>query len=92
MRLKVEPTFGSDQERQKYINNLVKQFIVKKVASSHVTFSDKVDRIVAHKYGGLPIFFLVMWAVYAFSIEGLGGYLSGYFNDVLFGETIPTAV
>ncbi len=89
---KSRATFGSDQERQKYINNLVKQFIVKKVASSRVTFSDKVDRIVAHKYWGLPIFFLVMWAVYAFSIEGLGGYLSGYFNDVLFGETIPTAV
>ncbi|GAU79155.1 ferrous iron transport protein B [Fusibacter sp. 3D3] len=85
-------TFNDDQVRQKYINDLVKQFISKKVASSQVTFSDKVDRIVAHKYLGLPIFFLVMWAVYAFSIEGLGGFLSGYFNEVLFGETIPTGV
>ncbi|MBF4692359.1 ferrous iron transporter B [Fusibacter ferrireducens] len=84
-------SFSNDQDRQKYINDLVVKFIVKKVASSQVTFADKVDRIVAHKYLGLPIFFLVMWAVYAFSIEGLGGYLSGYFNDILFGETIPTA-
>ena len=33
-----------------------------------------------------------MWGVYSFSIDGLGGYVSGYFNDVLFGETIPTFV
>jgi len=84
--------FNDDQMRQKYINGLVEKHIKRKVDAHQVTLSDKVDRIVAHKYLGLPIFFLVMWAVYSFSIEGLGGFLSGYFNDVLFGETIPTAV
>lgn len=33
--------------------------------------------------------FLVMWAVFSFSIEGLGGYLSEYLNDVVFGEVVP---
>ncbi|RSK25842.1 ferrous iron transporter B [Bacillus sp. HMF5848] len=88
----VQPsTISSDKERQKIVNDLVKKCVVKKRDASHVTVSDKVDRIIAHKWLGLPIFFLVMWAVFSFSIEGLGGYLSGYLNDVLFGEVIPTA-
>ena len=81
-----------DQSRQRAISELVEKILVKNRDMSMITLSDKVDRIVAHKYIGLPIFFLVMWAVYAFSIEGLGGYVSGYFNDTLFGEIIPNAL
>lgn len=83
---------ATDKERQTFISELSKSLFVKKKASHHITLSDKVDRIVAHKYLGLPIFFLIMWAVYAFSIEGLGGYVSGFFNDTLFGEVIPDAL
>lgn len=82
----------TDKERQTFISGLSKSLFIKKKASHHITLSDKVDRIVAHKYLGLPIFFLIMWAVYAFSIEGLGGYVSGFFNDTLFGEIIPNAL
>ena len=57
-----------------------------------VYFSDKDDRIVANKWLGIPIFFLVMWAVFSFSINGLGGFLSGFMNDVVFGEIVPDAV
>lgn len=81
----------SDVARQKFVDGVIKKCQVKKRDASQVTFSDKVDRIIAHKWLGLPIFFAVMWAVFSFSIEGLGGYLSGYFNDVLFGEIIPNA-
>lgn len=87
----IEGNHDEDKSRQLFINDLVKKVQVKKHDMSRVTLSDKVDRIVAHKYFGLPIFFLIMWAVYAFSIEGLGGYLSGYFNDTLFGEIVPNA-
>lgn len=82
----------TDKERQGFISDLTQSLFIKKKESHHITLSDKVDRIVAHKYLGLPIFFLIMWAVYAFSIEGLGGYVSGYFNDTLFGEIIPDAL
>lgn len=82
----------SDLARQKYIDGIVEKCQVKKRDASKVNLSDKVDRIVAHKWLGLPIFFLVMWAVFSFSIEGLGGYLSEYFNEVLFGEIVPNAV
>lgn len=82
---------NADKSRQAFIGNLVKQVQVKRHDMSKITLSDKVDRIIAHKYLGLPIFFLIMWAVYAFSIEGLGGFLSGFFNDTLFGEIVPDA-
>lgn len=88
----VAPDFsGGDAERQKFVDGIVGRTIVKKRVASKITISDKIDRIVAHKWLGLPIFFLVMWGIFSFSIEGLGGYLSGYFNDTLFGELIPDA-
>ncbi|MEA3423591.1 MAG: ferrous iron transporter B [Bacillota bacterium] len=81
----------NDVERQKFIDQMVSKSHIKKRDASKVHFSDKVDRIVAHKWLGIPIFFLVMWAVFSFSINGLGGYLSGFMNDVVFGEIIPDA-
>ena len=84
--------YSDDKERQKNINDIVSKYTKKKTGSHEITFSDKVDRILAHKYFGLPVFFVVMWAVYSFSIEGLGGMLSEYFNEVLFGEVIPETV
>lgn len=85
-------TQDADKARQKFIDQIVTQCQVKKRDASKVTLSDKVDSIVAHKWLGIPIFFAIMWAVFSFSIEGLGGFLSEYFNEVLFGEMIPEAV
>lgn len=90
----VPPNFvgkDSDVTRQKFVDEIILKCQVKKRDASKITLSDKVDRIVAHKWLGLPIFFMIMWAVFAFSIEGLGGYLSGYFNDVVFGQVVPDA-
>jgi ferrous iron transport protein B len=83
---------NEDIERQQFVKKIAGECHIKKSDTSAVSFSDKVDMIVAHKWMGLPIFFLVMWGVYSFSIEGLGGFLSEYFNETLFGEIIPDAV
>jgi ferrous iron transport protein B len=91
----IAPSFEdkeSDIARQTFVSEIILNCLVKKIDSSKITLSDKVDRIVAHKWLGIPIFFMIMWAVFSFSIEGLGGYLSGYFNDVVFGEIVPNAV
>lgn len=84
-------TDSEDQARLAFVKELVGKYLIKNRDASKVTMSDKIDRIVAHAFFGLPIFGLIMWAVYSFSINGLGGYLSSYFNDVLFGEIVPTA-
>ncbi|MCT4594274.1 MAG: ferrous iron transporter B [Anaeromicrobium sp.] len=91
-KFKGKESADSDKKRQEFVDDIISKCQVKKRRVDEVTLSDKVDRIVAHKWLGLPIFFLIMWGVYTFSIEGLGGYLSGYFNDVLFGEIVPEAV
>lgn len=93
-----EPIFagkGSQDEdkfRQKYIQELIAKHMNRNRDMSKVNLNDKIDRVLAHGFFGLPIFALIMWGVYAFSIEGLGGYVSGYFNDTLFGEIIPNGV
>ena len=82
----------SDLDRQKFIDGIILKTQIKNRNASSVNFSDKVDRVVAHKWFGIPIFGLIMWAVFSFSINGLGGYLSGYLNDTVFGAVIPDAL
>ena len=74
-----------------YINEIVAKSLIRKRAANKLTISDKVDRIVAHNWLGMPLFFIVMWAIFSFSIEGLGGFLSEYLNEVFFGEMVPNA-
>lgn len=81
----------ADLTRQRFVDTIIRQCQKKGRDVSQVSFSDRIDRVVANKWLGLPIFFLVMWGVFTLSIEGLGGFLSGYFNDVVFGELIPAA-
>ncbi|MGB3984397.1 MAG: ferrous iron transporter B [Limnochordia bacterium] len=90
---RVTPVFGDEAvlERHKFVEQIAARAIVKGDNLRRVWLSDSIDRIIANQWIGLPVFFLVMWAVYAFSIEGLGGFLSDYFNETLFGEVIPSA-
>ncbi len=78
-----------DLERQKFIDNVIKEVVVKKKASHETKLSDKVDEIVAHKWLGIPIFFGVMYIVFWFSQVLVGGAISEYFNETLFGEIVP---
>jgi len=84
-------TNAKDVARQKFIDSVVEKTHIKKRDMSKITLSDRIDQIVAHKWFGLPIFFVIMWGVFSFSIEGFGGVMSGYVNDTLFGEVIPNA-
>lgn len=90
-RFYLENKDHSDIARQKYVNEIAAKSLVRKMETKQITLSDKVDRIVANTWLGLPIFFLIMWAIFSFSIDGLGGFLSGYLNDVFFGEIVPNA-
>lgn len=97
-KIQSAPAFGGrgtekeDLARQAYIKTVVNTHQTKKRNSNKTTLSDKADRIVANAYLGLPIFALIMWAVYALSISGLGGWASGHINDTVFGEIVPNAV
>lgn len=57
-------------------------------APGHLSVSEKIDRIVTNRILGLPIFILVMWAVYsvATSANAFGTAGTDWVNDSLFGD------
>ena len=67
-------------ERYKYIQQLVKTTVQK--GKEKLTTSDKIDRIVTNRILGIPIFILVMWAVYYVSVTTIGTWVTDWTNDV----------
>ena len=63
---------ASDKKRFDFVKKIVTAVEKRKVSSNAQTKQDKVDRILAHKVLGLPIFAVIMWAVFAISQEHLG--------------------
>ena len=78
-------------ERYDFISQLVALSIVKE-KDFKLTVSDKIDRVVTNKWLALPIFAVIMWAVYYLSIQTVGTMGTDWINDVLFGEWIPSQV
>ena len=82
----------SDEDRRSMIDQLIDQVMIRQHDPLTQTFSDRLDRIFIHPIIGLISFFFIMWGVYAFAIEGLGGWLSDWINETLFGEMAPAVV
>ena len=78
-------------ERYVYIGQLMKRCYRKKSVGK-LSVSDKIDRIVTNRILALPIFVVVMWAVYTLSIGTIGDWTVGFMNDTLFGEWIVPGV
>lgn len=78
-------------ERYVYISSIIEECVVKN-RNRTMTTSDKIDRIVTDRWLALPIFALVMFAVYYVSVTTIGTIVTDWTNDVLFGEIIPPAV
>ncbi|MDM8300821.1 ferrous iron transport protein B [Collinsella tanakaei] len=59
-----------------------------KKAPARMSTSEKIDRIVTNRILGLPIFILIMWAVYAIATgaDAFGTAGTDWVNDNLFGE------
>ncbi len=79
-------------QRYTYITDLIKKTVKKGKQPGALTTSDKVDRIVTNRWLALPIFAAVMFLVYYVSVSTLGGVLTDWTNDTLFGEWIQPGV
>ncbi len=94
---KVETEFDDDaesiitNERYEFIERLMKKCYTKKHAD-RLSTSAKIDRILTNRFLALPIFALIMWAVYTLSIGTIGDWTVGFMNDTLFGEWIIPGV
>ena len=78
-------------ERYQYISSIIGS-CVKKARAGKETVSDKIDKIVTNRFFLFSIFALIMWAVYYVAVSSLGGIVTDWTNDTLFGEWIQPAV
>ena len=83
-------------QRYAYINTVVSRSVKKKARTEHLTMSDKIDRIVTNRILALPIFAVIMAAIYTIAMGStgfsFGTMATDWTNDVLFGEIVPPAV
>ncbi len=89
---------ASDKKRFEYVKSIVSEVEVRKVSSNRQTRQDAVDRILAHKWFGIPIFAVVMWAVFSISQTHVGplladtlvGWIDGFYGwaEGLLGQEI----
>lgn len=75
-------------ERYNSISRITADSVVKAGIGS-LTGSDRIDRIITNRWLGLPIFAVVMWAVYYISIQTVGAWGTDWANDTFFGEWVP---
>ena len=73
-----------------YISDLIRNVLLRKNPGMLST-SDKIDQIVTNRWLGLPVFIGIIGFVYWVSISTVGDFLTGFTNDVLFGEIILPA-
>ena len=83
-------------QRYAYINTVVSRSVKKKARTEHLTLSDKIDRVVTNRILALPIFAVIMAAIYTIAMGStgfsFGTMATDWTNDVLFGEIVPPAV
>lgn len=78
-------------ERYIYIAEVIRSCLKRKNKGG-MTISDKIDRVVTNRFLALPIFAIIMFVVYYISITTVGGWLTDWTNDTLFGEWIVPGV
>ena len=78
-------------ERYEYIVRMMDK-VLKKKHADRLSTSDKIDKILTNRVLALPVFALIMWAVYTLAIGTVGDLSVSFMNETLFGEWITPAV
>lgn len=72
-------------ERYDYVTKIVEKRMPGK---DKMSISDKIDKIVTNRWLAIPIFALIMFAVYFLAIGSVGALSTEFMNEKLFGEWI----
>ena len=67
---------AADRKRFDFVNKIVKDVETRKIHTKDKNVGDKIDAVLTNKWLGIPIFALVMWAVFWISQSGPGLWLS----------------
>ena len=71
-------------QRYEYISSVIDS-CYKTRKKKTMSVSDKIDRVVTNRWAALPIFAIVMYAVYWIAMGPFGSFLTDWTNDVLGG-------
>ena len=86
-----ESVFFTIFQRYGYIAYISVSVLQRNVAAHTMTTSDKIDRIVTNRILALPIFFIIMTAVYYIACSVVGGPITDWVNDDFFGGIVTDA-
>jgi len=67
-----------DKKRFNFVNELVSNVEIRKESSDTQNINDSIDRIVANKYLGIPIFAVILYLVFSISQTTVGPFLADY--------------
>ncbi len=67
---------AADRARFAFVNKIVKEVETRKVLTKDRTVGDKIDEVLTNSWLGIPIFAIVMWAVFWISQAGPGVWLA----------------
>lgn len=85
----MEDALGTDREaaladmRYTYIEELVKDCVIKHHNSMAQMRSEKIDRFLTHKYLGIPIFIGIMLCIFYLTFGPIGGTLQAWMEDLI---------
>lgn len=69
----------ADKKRYAFVNDIAAEVERRMVSPEKQTLQDKVDRVIAHKWLGIPIFAVVIYLVFSISQSWLGPWLADIF-------------
>lgn len=69
----------ADEKRYAFVNEIAAEVERRKLSPEQQTLQDKVDRIIAHKWLGIPIFAAVIWFVFSVSQTWVGPWFADTF-------------
>ncbi|MDF2838733.1 MAG: hypothetical protein K0S60_436 [Evtepia sp.] len=72
-------------QRYQYIESIIDLCCTRRMKRGLST-SQKIDQVVTHRFLALPIFAAIMFLVYFISVTTVGGWVTGWANDGLFGN------
>ncbi|MBR5271387.1 MAG: ferrous iron transporter B [Clostridia bacterium] len=73
----------ADRARFEFVNSIVKDVETRRVFTRDKSFDDKIDAVLTNKWLGIPIFAVVMWAVFWISQAGPGVWIADWFVAML---------
>jgi len=85
----MEKSLNTDREaaladmRYNYIGKLCEDCVVKHQETNEQIRSEKIDKVLTHKYFGIPIFFGIMFFIFWLTFGAIGAPLQGILEEVI---------